>query len=218
MADCVALARRAASAANSPVLQYRERTADPFAEAEMLTAAEAFGRHAGIDLLALLDDRDAFAAAAMRLGLRVIADDSWADIFSRVLADKIEPRLGLSRLTIFYEYPVSEAALARAKPDDPGVAERFELYACGVELANGFAELTVASEQRQRFLADMEERERIYGERYPLDEDFLAALAEMPEASGVALGFDRLVMLATGAPHIGLVQWTPFDASEETHP
>ncbi len=104
--------------------------------------------------------------------------------------------------------------MARAKPDDPRVAERFELYACGVELANGFAELTDAEEQRRRFLADMDEKARIYGERYPVDDDFLAALAHMPEASGVALGLDRLVMLATGASHIDQVQWTPLAGVE----
>ena len=98
----------------------------------------------------------------------------------------------------------------------PRVAERFELYACGVELANGFAELTDPAEQRRRFAAEMDEKARVHGERYPLDEDFLAALAEMPEASGVALGLDRLVMLLTGAPRIDLVQWTPVDPGEET--
>ena len=125
------------------------------------------------------------------------------------VAGKVEPRLGLGRPTILYEYPTVEAALARTKPDDARVAERFELYACGVELANGFAELTDPAEQRRRFLAEMDEKQRVYGERYPIDEDFLAALPLMPEASGVALGLDRLVMLAAGAPHIDLVQWTP---------
>ena len=108
-----------------------------------------------------------------------------------------------------YEYPVAEAALARRTAHDPRVAERFELYACGVELANGFGELTDAAEQRRRFEAEMEEKARLHGERYPLDEDFLAALAAMPAASGVALGFDRLVMLLTGAQRIEQVLWTP---------
>ena len=79
------------------------------------------------------------------------------------------------------------------------MAERFELYICGVELANGFGELTDPVEQRRRFEDEMAEKERIYGERYPIDEDFIAALGAMPLASGIALGFDRLVMLATGA-------------------
>ncbi|RUY16413.1 amino acid--tRNA ligase-related protein, partial [Mesorhizobium sp. M7A.F.Ca.CA.004.12.1.1] len=130
-------------------------------------------------------------------------------LFSRVMVEKIEPFLGQGRTTILCEYPVAEAALARPSPRDPRVAERFELYCCGVELANGFGELTDADEQRRRFVIEMDEKQRIYGERYPLDEDFLAALAIMPPASGIALGFDRLAMLATGAQKIEDVIWTP---------
>ena len=122
---------------------------------------------------------------------------------------KVEPHLGQGRVTILDRYPAAEAALARVCADDPREAERFEVYACGVELANGFGELTNPAEQRRRFEAEMDEKERVYGERYPLDEDFLAALALMPEASGIALGFDRLVMLATGAPKIEAVLWAP---------
>jgi lysyl-tRNA synthetase class 2 len=124
------------------------------------------------------------------------------------LVERIEPNLGLGRLTILDEYPVIEAALARPKAADPRVAERFELYACGVELANGFGELTDPAEQRRRFELEMDEKERVYGERYPVDEDFLAALGQMPPASGIALGFDRLVMLALGASRIDQVMWT----------
>jgi lysyl-tRNA synthetase class 2 len=211
MADCAALLAAAARASGADKLRWRGGEADPFAAPERLTAVEAFARYASIDLTSCLGDRDRFAGIA---GLRVAADDTWSDIFSRILVEKIEPRLGIGRPTLLCEYPVSEAALARAKPDDPRFAERFELYACGVELANGFAELTDPAEQRRRFLADMEEKARIYGERYPLDEDFLAALAHMPEASGVALGLDRLVMLATGATHIEQVQWTPVAGVE----
>jgi lysyl-tRNA synthetase class 2 len=142
-------------------------------------------------------------------GLRVAADDNWADLFSRVLVEKVEPHLGFGRATILDEYPVAEAALARPTARDRRVAERFELYACGVELANAFGELTDAAEQRRRFEMEMTEKARVYGETYPLDEDFLAALAIMPEASGIALGFDRLVMLATGASRIDQVLWAP---------
>nr|HAQ94720.1 EF-P lysine aminoacylase GenX [Afipia sp.] len=148
------------------------------------------------------------AAAASRV--RVTYDDTWSDIFSKVLVEHVEPNLGQGRLTILYEYPAPESALARAKPSDPRVAERFEVYACGVELANGFGELIDAQEQRARFTASMDEKERRYGERYPLDEEFLAAMAQMPEACGVALGFDRLVMLASGATRIDQVVWTPM--------
>jgi lysyl-tRNA synthetase class 2 len=147
--------------------------------------------------------------SARKAGIRVAEDDTWADIFSRILVERIEPQLGRGRLTVLDRYPVAEAALARPCPDDPRLAERFEIYACGVELANGFGELTDPDVQRTRFMAEMDEKQRVYGERYPIDADFLAALALMPPASGVALGFDRLVMLATGAQRIDQVIWTP---------
>jgi len=213
MDDCAAIMATAATAVATRQFTFRGRAADPFAPAERLTVSEAFARYAGIDLVACLTaqgtDRAALAAAARGAGIRLAADDNWGDIFSRLLVERIEPRLGLGRATLLYEYPAAMSALARPKPSDPRWAERFELYVCGVEIANGFGELTDAAEQRRRLEAEMTEKDRIYGERYPLDEDFLAALAEMPQASGVALGLDRLVMLATGAPHIDHVMWTP---------
>lgn len=212
MSDAVALLAEASRSVGTDILVFRDRTADPFAEPERLTVADAFENLAGIDLLSTIGsrgDRDRFADMAVNRGIRVAADDTWSDIFSRVLVEKIEPNLGIGRPTILYEYPVIEAALARQKPGDERLAERFELYACGVELANGFNELTDSREQRRRFVEAMGEKQRVYGERYPIDDDFIAALSVMPEASGVALGLDRLVMLATGAPHIDLVQWTP---------
>ena len=213
MEDCAAIVALAAAVAGARRLEFRGREIDPMAVPEFITVAEAFERCAGIDLMACLPpqgpDRERFAAVAAASGIRLADDDSWGDIFSRVLIERIEPRLGLERATVLYEYPAALAALARPKPSDPRVAERFELYACGVELANGFGELTDPVEQRRRLSAEMAEKQRIYGERYPLDEDFLAALAQMPPASGVALGLDRLVMLATGAPHIDHVMWTP---------
>jgi lysyl-tRNA synthetase class 2 len=205
MDDCAAVLALAGD-----TLRWRGREADAKAVPERITVVDAFARYAGIDLAATNADRERFAGVA---GVRVAGDDTWSDIFSRVLAEKIEPKLGIGRATFLTEYPATEAALARAKPGNANVAERFEVYACGVELANGFAELTDPDEQRRRFVADMEEKERIYGERYPIDEDFLAALAHMPPASGVALGLDRLVMLAAGATHIDQVQWTPVDLS-----
>ncbi len=213
IADSLALLRLAAETAGRTMFSFRDRECDPYAEAERLTVAEAFRRHAGIDLLATLSakgegNREALAARAREAGADVAENDGWADIFSKVLVG-IEPLLGIGRPTILYEYPRCEAALARATPHDPRVAERFELYVCGVELANGFGELTDPIEQRARFEAEMDERQRVYGERYPIDEDFLAALAQMPEASGVALGFDRLVMLAAGARSLDDVIWTP---------
>jgi lysyl-tRNA synthetase class 2 len=212
--DCLAVLRLAADIAGRKELSFRDRVCDPHAEVERLTVAEAFAYHAGIELLSTLSadgegDTNAFAAKARRAGFTISEKDGWSDIFSKVLAAAIEPKLGKGKPTLLTEYPRCEAALARATPHDPRLAERFELYACGVELANGFGELTDAVEQRARFEAEMAEKARLYGERYPFDEDFLAALAEMPQASGVALGFDRLVMLATGAPRIDEVVWTP---------
>ncbi|WP_262267845.1 EF-P lysine aminoacylase EpmA [Microvirga yunnanensis] len=214
MRDCVEILRLAAETAGTRTLAWRGREADPFREPERLSVAEAFDRFAGIDLLASIDasgatDRDHLAAGLKAAGIRVAGDDTWADLFSRVVVERVEPHLGLGRATILDEYPVAEAALARPSARDRRVAERFELYACGVELANAFGELTDAAEQRRRFEAAMAEKMRIYGESYPVDEDFLAALARMPEASGIALGFDRLVMLATGAARIDQVLWAP---------
>ncbi|MBR0818152.1 EF-P lysine aminoacylase EpmA [Bradyrhizobium liaoningense] len=212
MADTVVVIARAAQATGIGTFSFRGRTADPFAEPELRTVAGAFERFAGIDLLSTISggegNRDALAQAAGGK-VRVAEDDTWSDIFSKVLVEHVEPHLGQGRLTILFEYPSPEAALARVKADDPRVAERFEVYACGVELANGFGELTDAEEQRKRFTESMAEKQRRYGEAYPLDEDFLAAVAQMPEASGVALGFDRLVMLASGAARIDQVVWTP---------
>ena len=210
--ECAAVARVVARAAGAGMLAFRGREADPALRVETVTVSEAFGRHAGLDLMPLLDDRDAFAAAVTGLGLRVSDDDGWSDLFSKVLADRIEPRLGMGQLTALIDYPLAEAALAKPCAHDARLADRFEIYACGVELANGFAELTDAREQRRRFDAAMNERARLYGERFPIDEDFLACLPHMPEAGGVALGFDRLLMLATGSARIDDVLWTPLPA------
>jgi lysyl-tRNA synthetase class 2 len=212
MADSIVLIAHAAQATGIGRFSFRGASADPFAEPELLTVAGAFERFAGIDLLdTVVDGQGDRARLAATLGqrVRINEDDTWSDIFSKVLVEHVEPRLGQGRLTVLFEYPAPEAALARAKPSDPRVAERFEVYACGVELANGFGELTDAREQRRRFMEAMDEKQRRYGERYPLDEDFLGAVEMMPEASGVALGFDRLVMLASGALRIDQVVWTP---------
>jgi elongation factor P--(R)-beta-lysine ligase len=215
--DCGALTALAAHIAGARSFVFRNREASPFEPPERLTVREAFRRYAGIDIYDSLPiggrpDSETFARQARHAGLRVAPDDNWSDIFSRLLSERVEPNLGIGRPTVLHAYPASEAALARLNPDDPRVAERFEFYCCGVELANAFHELIDPAEQRRRFEADMAEQQRIYGTSAPIDEDFLAALAEMPEASGAALGFDRLIMLATGAESVESVQWTPvFD-------
>jgi len=213
MADCAALMAEAARAAGVKQFSFRGGMADPFAAPERLTVAEAFSRFADIDLLATLPDgkpdRERLARAAQVANIRTAANDSWGDIFSRILVERIEGNLGIGRATLLDEYPSVQAALAKPA-SDPRVAERFELYICGVELANGFGELTDAVEQRRRLEQEMAEKQRLYGERYPIDEDFLAAVAAMPQACGIALGLDRLVMLATGASRIDQVLWAPI--------
>jgi elongation factor P--(R)-beta-lysine ligase len=212
MADSIVIIAHAAQATGIGRFSCSGTSADPFAEPELLTVAAAFERFADIDLLATIGDREGDRerlAAAASAKVRIADDDTWSDIFSKVLVEYVEPRLGRDRLTLLYEYPLPEAALARPSSTDPRLAERFEIYACGVELANGFGELTDAAEQRRRFAQAMDEKQRRYGERYPLDEDFLAAIDSMPQASGVALGFDRLVMLASGATAVDQVVWTP---------
>lgn len=214
MEDVAAMVAIAAREAGVTLLRHGDAACDPFAPFERLSVADAFTRFAGIDLAATLAPdgtpdtglmRQAMAGADLRPG----ADDTWSDMFSHVLVARIEAHLGHGRLTMLDRYPAAEAALARRCPDDPRFSERFEVYACGVELANGFGELTDPVEQRARFVAEMDEKERIYGDRYPLDEDLLAALPLMPPTAGIALGFDRLVMLATGAPDVNRVQWAP---------
>jgi elongation factor P--(R)-beta-lysine ligase len=214
MDDCAKILALAAHVAGAKRFKFRRREADPFEPPERVSVREAFQRHAGIDLLESLPsgkdpDRAMFAGQAREAGVRIADDDTWSDIFSRVLSERVEPWLGAGRATILHGYPASEAALAQTSPGDPRLAERFELYCCGVELANAFHELRDAGEQRRRFEADMAEQERIYGTSSPIDEDFLGALGAMPDACGAALGFDRLVMLATGAKRVDAVQWTP---------
>lgn len=213
MADCRALVEIAAYVAETSQWTWRAVACDPRQEAQRKTVAEAFAQLAGIDVLATLNadgpDRDALAAQATAAGINVKNDDTWSDIFSRIIVT-IEPHLGVGAPTLLIEYPTVEAALARTCIHDARVAERFELYCCGVELANGFGELTDSEEQRRRLNVEMAKKESRYGERYPLDEDFLAALSHMPPASGCAMGFDRLVMLTTGATRIEQVLWTPL--------
>jgi lysyl-tRNA synthetase class 2 len=196
-----------------------DRHSDPRDKWQYLSVAEAFERHAGIDLLATTPDpgapdAEALRAEAKRIGVFTNPNDTWEDVFFRVFLARIEAELGIGAPTVLYDYPASMAALSRIKRDDPGLAERFELYVCGLELANAFSELTDAGEQRRRFEADIENKRALSGVTYPIDEDFLAALDHgLPESAGIALGVDRLVMLATGAARIEDVLWAPVAAT-----
>jgi len=240
MDDCVSLVRAAATAVDRKIFSINSMTCDPFAEWEELSVPDAFRRYADIDLMAILpspplaggikgglattsplstsppppasgrDALAAFASEATRVGVHVSDGDEWDDLFFRIMGERIEPYLGKTRPTFLCDYPVSQAALARPKTDNPALAERFELYICGIELANAFGELTNAEEQQRRFEADMDLKEKLYGERYPIDTDFIAALRHgMPDSAGIALGFDRLVMLCAGAERIDDVLWLP---------
>ncbi len=187
-----------------PVVTCRGVTAD-LARFERLSVAEAFTRYAGADVLATEGDA---AALARQAGVSLRDGESWEDLFFRLLLAKVEPNLGREHPTFLTYFPASQAALARRCPDDPRVAERFELFLCGMELANAFVELTDPVEQRRRFAEDRARREALYGPGWGTDEDFLAALEHgMPEAAGIALGFDRLAMVAAGANRIGDVLW-----------
>ncbi|MFN2548014.1 MAG: EF-P lysine aminoacylase EpmA, partial [Myxococcales bacterium] len=178
--------------------------APPF---ERITCREAFVRWAGFDPLPL--DADAFAQAAQTIGVRPPADASWDDVFTQVLLERVEPALGIEKPTYLTEYPASQAALARLRPDDPTVAERFELYAGGLELANGFSELCDSHEQRKRLQGEQRQRAALGRDVFPLDEEFLHALDQIGEAGGVAVGIDRLLMLLTGARSIAEVLLFP---------
>ncbi len=208
MQDCVELLQTVATAANVTQFKYQGVTCYPFAPAEYLTLDQAFRRYASIPLSELLGDRDGLAAAAIKAKARVLPEDDWDAIYFSVLNDIIEPQLGVDRPCFLYEYPAHMAVLSRKKPGDPRWAERFELYVCGLELANAFSELTDVVEQRKRFQEDMDEKEKLYGHRWPIDEDFLDAIAYgMPPCAGIALGIDRLVMLAAHTNEIKDVLW-----------
>jgi lysyl-tRNA synthetase class 2 len=213
--DCVGLLRACQAATGTEFLIWQNRKADARQPWHEISVSEAFRLHCGIDILAtapdpLSPDVGLLSSEARRIGIEPHPGDDWETLYFRIFLDRIEPFLGIDVPTVLYDFPASLAALSRRNPADPRLAERFELYVCGLELANAFGELTDAAEQRVRFVADQAKKQALYGEIYPIDEDFLAALeAGLPPSAGIALGFDRLVMLCTGADDIEDVLWAP---------
>jgi lysyl-tRNA synthetase class 2 len=194
-----------------PVVAHAGVATDLALPFERITMAEAFTRWCGgLDILATEGDAARLGEAAARIGVPPRPGESWEDLFFRLLLERVEPNIGRGRATFLTHWPAPQAALARRDPADPRAALRFELFAAGLELANAFDELTDPAEQRARFEHDAAERVRLYGEGWGVDEDFLAALEHgMPAGSGIALGFDRLAMLAGGAERIEQVLWLP---------
>jgi len=215
MDDCEKVLQAAVTAVGKKTLVHQGVECNPFGKWERLTINEAFLRYADVDVLATIDDPDdsdpdpkKLMAEAKRIGIHFEETDRWEDVFFRICLDRVEPKLGFGGVpTIFYEYPKCLAALSRTSPKDKRVAERFEFYVCGLEMGNAFSELTDVVEQRKRFTADMDMKEKLYGERYPIDEDFMEALTIMPPATGIAVGIDRVIMTATGTDDINNVLW-----------
>ena len=217
MKDTEALVRRAAKACGTKLLRRGNRTCDPFQPWEYLTIRDAFLKYTNIDIMKTVPDKPTLEPdptllrkEAEKIGEKCSDSDRWEDIFFRIMLNHIEDKLGDTVPTILYEYPTCLGALARKKPDNPLVVERFEAYACGVELCNAFSELTDPAEQEERFVYDLAMKEKLYGDKYPIDQNFLDALRHgMPTSSGNAIGVDRLIMLITAADDIRDTQWAP---------
>ena len=207
MDDAERLVQYCAQTVSGPMGMLRGISFDDW---ERLSVKGAFAK-IGLDLDSLLN-RGSMAVAAAERGYAVAPEDTFDDCFFKIFLSEIEPVLGVERPTILYDYPIQMAALSRAKPSDPRYAERFEVYAGGLELANAFSELTDPIEQRRRLEEERKLRAAAGKDQPPVDEDFIAAVGEMPPSAGIALGVDRLVMLLAGAGSIEDIML--FPASE----
>lgn len=209
--DCEGLLRTTAIAAHGePRLRCRGETIDLSLQFRRVTMEEAFVAHAGFSILAALTT-EALAAQLRRLSIRFDAGDSWNDLFHRVFLNCVEPELLRDSRPLFLtDYPAPLCALARLDPNDPRIAQRFEMYVGGIELANGFGELTDPIEQRRRFDGDRAQRRLLAMHDYPIDQRFLDALAALPPCAGIALGVDRLVALLLDVDSLDAVSFIPW--------
>ena len=208
--DCLQILRQTArSLRGSTHLHWNGQLCDVGAEPAVLTCEQAISACTGIEITRYAGDKVAFGQAAQELaGITVGADDAWDDIFFKILLNRVEPWLGLGSPTFLTNYPLAQASLARADPDRPGTAERVELYVCGVELANGFGELTDIPTTNAR--GETERRGAAFNQGGPLaGHNSIEAITAkgLPRMAGMALGFDRLVMLLTGANRVQDVSW-----------
>ena len=215
MSDCEEILKEALLSIGKTEFTYNGKTCTPFNGIEKLTIQEAFQKFCHFDILSTIDNpenpsKNLLREEAKKLHINVSEIDTWDDIYEKLMFEYIEPNLGIDRPTILYEYPIHQAALSKAKPETPNIAERFELYICGVEVANAFTELTDPETQLSRFKKDMQTKKDLYGITYPIDEEFIEALNYIPSATGIAMGIDRLIMLSTGAKDITEVLWTPL--------
>lgn len=213
MNDCEEILKSALSSIGKEFFEHNGKKCSPFNGMEKLTVKEAFEKFCHFDILATIDNpenpsKHLLEEKAKSLNINVSQIDTWDDIYEKLMFEYIEPNLGCEKPTILYEYPIHQAALSKAKDTNKNIAERFELYVCGVELANAFTELTDAKIQRARFEHDMQTKKELYGITYPIDESFIEAIENMDPATGIAMGIDRLIMLSTGANDIKDILWT----------
>ncbi len=218
MKDCeqlfVAIARTLDTTQIGPTTSwtYQGKMYDLTPPWERISVAEAFFSYCGIDVDTLLDERKLKEAGKKR-GFSVESTTTWEQVYNQFLLNDIEPHFGVDHPTIIYDFPVSQASLAKKKDSDPRFAERFEFYVAGIEMGNAFSELTDAEEQRSRFESELNERAILGKTAYQLDEDYLEAIkAGLPPTGGIAVGIDRIVMFFADAPQISDV--VVFPASE----
>lgn len=238
--DCAEIIAAACIAIDAPTLRHKNRIAEPHAVPIQILVPDAFEALFHIDLAATINPdgtpaSDRLHQAARSAGHGFAADLTWQDMVSHFMGElerrygdlpSVNADTGNERIAVLDTYPACMSPLAtnarqsdytafnhnptNPHAADPKFAKRFEIFASGVELANGFGENNDPEKVHDALEAEMQARQDRYGERYPIDDDFIASLAKLPPASGCALGFDRLVMLATGADHIDQVRWTPW--------